>query len=83
MHEGGPFYSRTLPRGNAGLCKEREREMMARRGRRASVLTRAARRSSEVAVVAALRGGDAEGICSYAIGEEVSWTRGRIDAATR
>jgi hypothetical protein len=57
--------------------------MTARRGRRASVLTRAARRSSEVAVAAALRRGDAEGVCPYAIGEEVSWTRGRIDAATR
>jgi hypothetical protein len=76
MHGGGPFYSRALRGGNADLCKEREREMMARGGDRASVLTRAARRSSDVAVAAALHGGDAEGVCPYAVGEEVSWTRG-------
>jgi hypothetical protein len=40
------------------------------------VLARAARRSSDVAVAAALRGGDAEAVCPYAIGEEVSWTGG-------
>jgi hypothetical protein len=44
----------------------------AQRGGRASVLTRTARRSSDVAVAAALRGGDAEGVCPYAVGEEVS-----------
>jgi hypothetical protein len=27
MHGGGPFYSRALRGGNAGLCKERERGM--------------------------------------------------------
>jgi hypothetical protein len=36
----------------------------------------AARRSSDVTVVAALRGGDAAVVCPYAIGEEVSWTGG-------
>jgi hypothetical protein len=76
MHEGGPFYSRALRGGNTGLCKEREREVMAQRGGRASVLTRAARRSSDITVAAALRGGDVEGVCPYAVGEEVSWTRG-------
>jgi hypothetical protein len=58
MHRGGPFYSRTLRAGNAGLCKEREREVTAQRDGRASVLTHAVRRSSDVTVAAALRGGD-------------------------
>jgi hypothetical protein len=35
-----------------------------------------ARRSSDVAVALALRGGDTEGVCLYAVGEEVSWTGG-------
>jgi hypothetical protein len=74
MHGGGPFYSRALRGGNAGLCKERERGVMARRGGRASVLMHAGRHNSDVAV--ALRGGDAEGVCPYAVREEVSWTRG-------
>jgi hypothetical protein len=76
MHGGGPFYSHALRGGDTGMCKEREREMTARLSGRASVLTRAARRSSDVAVAAFLRGGDAEGVCPYAVGEEVSWTRG-------
>jgi hypothetical protein len=76
MHGGGPFYSRALRGGNVSLCKEREREIMAWRGGRASVLMRAARHSSDIAVAAALRGGDAEGVCLYAIGKEVSWKRG-------
>jgi hypothetical protein len=76
MHGGDPFYNCALRGGNAGLCKEREREVTAQRGGRASMLTRAAKRSSDIAVVAALRGGDVEGVCPYAIGEEVSWTRG-------
>jgi hypothetical protein len=59
-----------------GLCKEREREVTARRGDRASVLSRAARRSSDAAMATALRGGHTEGVCPYAVGEEVSWTRG-------
>jgi hypothetical protein len=74
MHGGGHFYSRALHGGSAGQCKEREREVMARHRGRAS---------SDVVVAAALRGGDAEGVCPYAVGEEVSRTRGRIDAATR
>jgi hypothetical protein len=57
------------PYNNAGLRKEGEREVMARRGDRATrVHTRAARRSSDVVVAAALRGGDAEGVCPYAVG---------------
>jgi hypothetical protein len=36
----------------------------------------AARRSSDVAVATALCGGDTEGVCLYAVGEEVSWTGG-------
>jgi hypothetical protein len=74
MHGGGPFYSHALCGGNVGLCKEREREVMAQRGGRASVLARAARRSSDVAVATALRGGHTEGVCPYTNGEEVSWT---------
>jgi hypothetical protein len=76
MHGGGPFYSRTLRGGNVGLCKEREREVTAQRSGRVSVLTCVARHSSDVTVAAALFGGDAKGVCPYAIGEEVSWTRG-------
>jgi hypothetical protein len=73
--EGVFFYSRALPGGNADLRKEGEREVMAQHGDRATgVHARAARRSSDVAVAAALCGGYTEGICSYAIGEEVSWT---------
>jgi hypothetical protein len=72
MHRGGPFYSHALRGGNAGLRKEREREVTAWRGGRVSVLTHVARRSSDVVVAATLRGGDAEGICPYAVGEEVS-----------
>jgi hypothetical protein len=83
MHEGGPFYSRALCGGNAGPCNEREREVTAQCGGRVSVLARAARHNSDVTVATTLRGGDAEDVCSYAVSEEVSWTRGRIDAATR
>jgi hypothetical protein len=56
--------------------------MTAQCGGRASMLTRTARHSSDVAVAAALRGGDVDGVCLYAVGEGVSWTRGQIDAAT-
>jgi hypothetical protein len=70
------FYSHTLCGGNAA-CTEGEREVMARRGGRAGVLASAARRNSDVAVATALRGGDAKGICPYAVGEEVSWTGGK------
>jgi hypothetical protein len=31
MHGGGPFYSHALRGGNAGLRKEREREVTAQR----------------------------------------------------
>jgi hypothetical protein len=62
------FYSRALRGGNAGLRKEGEREVTAHRGGRAGVLTHAARRSSDVTVAAALRGGYVEGVCLYAIG---------------
>jgi hypothetical protein len=62
--------------GQRGLCRGRGREVTARRGGRAGVLTRAARRSSDAAVAAVLCGGDAEGVCPYAVGEEVSWTGG-------
>jgi hypothetical protein len=75
---GGPFYSRALRGGNAGLCKEREREVMAQHSGRASVLARAAGHSSDIAVAAALRGGDAEGVCPYAVGGEVSWKTGEL-----
>jgi hypothetical protein len=74
MDGGGLFYSRALCGGNTDLCKERE--MTAQRGGRASVLVRAARHNSDITVAAALRGGDVEGVCSYTVGEEVSWTRG-------
>jgi hypothetical protein len=40
----------------------------AQRGDRAGVLMHAARRSSDVAVAAALHGGNTEGVCPYAIG---------------
>jgi hypothetical protein len=76
MHRGGPFYSHALCGGNAGLCKEREREVMVRCDGRVSMLAHTARRSSDVTVAAALRGGDTEGVCPYAVGDEVSWTRG-------
>jgi hypothetical protein len=82
MHGGGPFYSRALRGGNAGRCTERERVVTAQRDGRASVLMHAARRNSDIVVAADLCGGDAEGVCPYAVGEEVSWTRGRISAAT-
>jgi hypothetical protein len=59
-------YSRALRGGNVGLRKEGERE----------VHMCTVRRSSDVVVATALRGGDAEGICPYAGGEEVSWTGG-------
>jgi hypothetical protein len=53
------------------------REVMAQSGGRATgVHAHAARRSSDVAVAAALHGGHAEGVCPYAIAEEVSWTEG-------
>jgi hypothetical protein len=55
MHGRCPFYSRAMHEGNASLCKEREREVTAQRGCRASVLARATRRSSDVAVATALR----------------------------
>jgi hypothetical protein len=76
MHGGGPFYSCALRGGNAGLCKKREREVMAWHGGRVSVLTRATRHCSDVAVATALRGGDAKDVCPYTVGDEVSWTRG-------
>jgi hypothetical protein len=67
------FYSHALHGGNAGLCKEGEREVMARRdGRATGVHARTARRSSDIVMAAALRGGVVEGICLYAVGEEVS-----------
>jgi hypothetical protein len=67
------FYSCALRGGNAGLHKEGEREVMARRGSRAiGVHARAARHNSDVTVAAALHGGDAEGVCPYVVGEEVS-----------
>jgi hypothetical protein len=77
MHRGGPFDSRALRGARRAYARSvREREMTAQRSSRASVLTRVARCSRT------LRGGDAEGLCLYAIGKEVSWTRVRIDAAT-
>jgi hypothetical protein len=67
--EGGLLYSHALQGGNTGLRKEGEREVTARCGGRATgVHVHAARCSSDVAVAVALRGGDAEGVCSYAIG---------------
>jgi hypothetical protein len=62
------FYSRVLRRSNAGLCKEGDREVTDQRDGRAGVLARATRHNSDVTVAAALRGGDAEGVCSYVIG---------------
>jgi hypothetical protein len=55
--------------GNAGLCKEGEREVMAQCGGRVmGVHVHAARRSSDVAVATTLRGADTEGFCPYVIG---------------
>jgi hypothetical protein len=62
------FYSCVLHRSNASLRKEGEREAMARCGSRAGVLARTARHISDVTVAVTLRGGDAEGVCPYAIG---------------
>jgi hypothetical protein len=62
--------------GATRTCVEGEREVMARCGGRASVLARVARRSGDVTVAAALRGGDTEIVCPYAVGEEVSCTGG-------
>jgi hypothetical protein len=63
------FYSHALHGGNAGLHKEGEREVTARRGGRATgVHMRAARHNSDITVPAPLRGGDADGICPYVIG---------------
>jgi hypothetical protein len=62
--EVAAFYSRALCRSNAGLCKERGREVMAQCGSRAGVLTHAARRSSDATVAMAMRGGDAERVLS-------------------
>jgi hypothetical protein len=73
-----PFIA-TIAWGQHGPVQG-EREVMARRGGRASVLARVARRSSDVAVAAALRGGHTEGVCPYTNGEEVSWTICRIVA---
>jgi hypothetical protein len=75
------FYSRALRGGNAGLHKEGEREVTPWRcGRAMGVHVRAARHSSDVAVATTLRGGDAEGVCPYAVGmgelaRGWSWTR--------
>jgi hypothetical protein len=71
------FYSRALRGGNTGLRKEGERVVMSQCGGRATgVHADEARRSSDIVVAPALRGGDAKGVCTYAIGEEVSWTGG-------
>jgi hypothetical protein len=66
-------YSRALRGGNTGLRKEGERE----------VHMCTVRHNSDVVVATTLRGGDAEGICPYAGGEEVSWTGGWLVVATR
>jgi hypothetical protein len=59
--------------GATRACTRREREVMARRSSRAiGVHARAARHNSDVTVAAALHGGDAEGVCPYVVGEEVS-----------
>jgi hypothetical protein len=65
------FYSHALHGGTA-ICAEGEQEVTARCDGRAGMLTRATRRSGDVTVTTALRGGDVEDICPYAIGEEVS-----------
>jgi hypothetical protein len=82
--EVASFYSLALRGGNAGLRKEGEREATARRSDRAmGVHARAARRISNVAVAATLRGGDTEGICPYVVGSGAldrgwrwNWPRG-------
>jgi hypothetical protein len=62
------FYSRALRGGNAGLHKKRGREVTAQCSSRATgVHMRAVRHNSYVAVAVALYGGDAEGVCPYAI----------------
>jgi hypothetical protein len=71
------FYSCALRGGNTGLRKEGERVVMSQHGGRAKgVHADEARRSSDIVVAPALRGDDAKGVCTYAIGEEVSWTWG-------
>jgi hypothetical protein len=68
------FYSRALHGGSAGLSKEGEREVTAQHsGRAMGVHTCAARRNIDVTVAVAFHRGGAEGICPYAVGEEVSW----------
>jgi hypothetical protein len=63
------FYSPTLRGGNTVRRKEGEREVTARHGGRATgVHAHIARCSSDIAVAAALCGGDAEGVCSYVVG---------------
>jgi hypothetical protein len=69
MQRVASFYSRALRGGNAGLRKEGEREVMARRGGRATVVhAHAARCSSDIAVAVALCGGNTEGVCLYVVG---------------
>jgi hypothetical protein len=69
------FYSCALRGGNTGLCKEGEREVMARRGSRATgVHVHTVGCSSDVTVVAALCGGDTK---------VVSWTGGWLVVAMR
>jgi hypothetical protein len=77
LHGEVPFIvAHCMGATRACARREREREVTAQCGSRASVLMRAARRSSDIAVAAALRGGDAESVCPYVVGKEVSWTRG-------
>jgi hypothetical protein len=67
--EGSSFIPVHCVGGNAGLCKEGEKEVTARHsGRATGAHARIARHNSDVAVAAALRGGDAEDVCPYAVG---------------
>jgi hypothetical protein len=65
------FYSRVSCRSNASMFRDGEREVMAQRGGRV------------MGVVVALSGGDAVGICPYAIGSGALDRGVTMDRATR
>jgi hypothetical protein len=65
------FYSRVSCRSNASMFRDGEREVMAQRG------------GSVMGVVAALSGGDTEGICPCAIGSGALDRGVTMDRATR
>jgi hypothetical protein len=74
---GAFFYSRALCGATRAYARrERGRWRLAHVDRATGVHACVARHNSDVTVAAALRGGDVEGVCPYAVGEEVSGTGG-------